>query len=158
MSVDKREVERRVAGFKKALSEAGIKTTFQRLEIFREVASSEDHPDAESIHRTVRRRIPTISLDTVYRTLWLLLDLGLISTLGPRYKIRFDGNISPHHHFVCGRCGLTRDFYSEEFDKLTVPEAVKGFGTVETTQVEIKGVCSACARSNDTPRKRERRS
>jgi Fur family peroxide stress response transcriptional regulator len=154
MKVDKKEVERRVSGLKKALSEAGIKTTFQRLEVFREVASSEDHPDAESIYKAVRRRIPTISLDTVYRTLWLLLDLGLISTLGPRYKIRFDANIAPHHHFVCGRCGLTRDFYSEEFDNLTVPEALKEFGIVERAQVEIKGVCSSCAKANETPKKK----
>ena len=149
MSLDRKEFRRRMAAFKEALLNAGIKTTFQRLEIFKEVAASEDHPDAEGIYRAVRARIPTVSLDTVYRTLWLLLDLGLITTLGPRYKVRFDGNIRPHHHFVCTRCGLTRDFYSEDFDRLKVPDAVHAFGSVEAAQVELKGICSNCEKGDD---------
>ena len=90
--------------------------------------------------------MPTVSLDTVYRTLWWLKDLGLIKTLGPpRERARFDANLGRHHHFVCTRCGLTRDFYSEEFDKLKLPESVQTIGHVEMTQVEVKGLCHQCA-------------
>ena len=95
------------------------------MEIFREVAQTGDHPEAERVHQGVRERMPTISLDTVYRTLWLLKDLGLINTLGPpRERTRFDANLSRHHHFVCIRCGLTRDIYSDELDELRLT----GFG------------------------------
>jgi hypothetical protein len=67
--------------------------------------------------------MPTISLDTVYKTLWLLNDLSLVGTLGaPREGTRFDANLSPHHHFVCVRCGLTLDFYSDELDELKLPQ------------------------------------
>ena len=76
----------------------------------------------------------------------MLLDLGLITTLGPlREKARFDANTGPHHHFVCSMCGKTRDFVSEELNALKAPESVKEFGRAETTHVEVRGVCRECA-------------
>ena len=131
---------------------SGMKLTHQRMEIFREVAQTSDHPDAEKVYQGVRKRMPTMSLDTVYRTLWLLKDLGLITTLGPpRERTRFDANLSRHHHFVCIQCGLTRDFYSDAFDELRLPDFVKSFGRVETTQVEVKGVCLKCNAKKKKP-------
>jgi len=125
---------------------AGVKITHQRMEIFRQVAESGRHPDAAAVFRGVRERVPTISLDTVYRTLWLLTDLGLIRTLGPpRERARFDANLRRHHHFVCRRCGLIRDFYSDAFDELQLPEVVATIGLVETTHVEAEGVCRVCS-------------
>lgn len=119
--------------------------THQRMEIFREVAQTGDHPDAETVFQGVRRRIPTVSLDTVYRTLWWLRDLGLVAMLGPpRERARFDANLSRHHHFVCTRCGLTRDFFSDELDSLELPAAVRSIGFAEKTQVEVKGLCLKC--------------
>ena len=124
MRVEPAEVERRLARLKSESRAAGVKLTHQRLEVFREVAASLDHPDADAIFREVRRRVPTVSLDTVYRTLWLLDDLGLVRTLGPRREsVRFDANLEHHHHYVCVRCGLARDLDSAALDALRVPEA-----------------------------------
>ncbi len=82
----------------------------------------------------------------------MLKDLGLITTLGPsRERTRFDANLSHHHHFVCVRCGLTQDFYSDAFDELRLPDSVKALGRVETTQVEIKGVCLKCNAKGKKP-------
>ena len=67
--VNEDETTRRVAQFKATAKARGIKLTPQRLEIFREVASSLEHPDAETVYRAVHARMPTVSLDTVYRTL-----------------------------------------------------------------------------------------
>lgn len=132
--------------FETRLKASGIKLTHQRLEIFKEVAKTIDHPDAETIYRKVNRRIPSISLDTVYRTLWLLRDLGLIKTVchfGER--VRFDGNTKHHHHFICTGCGLIRDFESETFNTLPVPRQVKAFGKVESRHIEFRGKCQDCA-------------
>jgi Fur family transcriptional regulator, peroxide stress response regulator len=132
------------------LRQAGVKLTHQRLEICREIASASNHPDAETVFKGVRDRVPTISLDTVYRTLWKLLDLGLISTLGiPRESMRFDGNTAAHHHFICTKCGEARDFYSEDFDRLQVPDEVKTYGILQKTQVEVRGVCLRCSETTD---------
>jgi len=145
MRISPDELSQRMDRFKECLKGSGVKITYQRLEIFREVAASGDHPDAESIFRKVRKRLPTVSLDTVYRTLWLLMDLGLLTTLGTsRDRTRFDANMRNHHHFVCSRCGLTRDFHCDNFDQLEIPDSVREFGKAEKTQVEIRGVCLAC--------------
>lgn len=135
----------RLDRWKTVAREAGVKLTHQRLEIFRELAANEDHPDAESVFRAVRVRVPTVSLDTVYRTLWLLHGLGLVTTLEPRREgIRFDVNTARHHHYVCVRCGLVRDFYSAELDALRVPDAVTGLGGVLEARVEVRGICARC--------------
>ncbi len=145
MAVENPELEHRIAHFKSVVKDAGIKLTHQRLEIFREVASSEDHPDAETVFNAVRTRMPTVSLDTVYRALRLLNDLGLISTLGPRQgTVRFDANLKHHHHFICTRCGMARDFESTELDNVPIPDAAKQFGRVETAHVDIRGICKQC--------------
>lgn len=144
------ETQHRISRLTEGLKQAEVKLTHQRLEICREIASAGNHPDAEMVFKGVRERVPTISLDTVYRTLWRLLDLGLISTLGiPRESLRFDGNTARHHHFVCIKCGVAYDFYSREFDQLQVPEAVKAYGTVQKTQVEMRGICAKCSKDDD---------
>ena len=146
MKIIKRKIEQRMRHFEQVCRDAGIRLTHQRMEIFREVAKTGDHPDADMVYQGVRQRMPTVSLDTIYRTLWLLNDLGLITTLGlSRDRTRFDANLNRHHHFVCIQCGLTRDFYSDKFDELKLPESVRTLGQVETTHVEVRGICLHCA-------------
>lgn len=147
MVVEGKEVERRLERFKAAARDAGVKLTHQRLEIFRAVASSLEHPSAEAVHRAVQSTTPTVSLDTVYRTLWLLTDLGLLTTLSPRQdSVRFDANVESHHHYVCTRCGLVRDFESEDLHALKIPDTVNRFGQVVSAHVEVRGICDHCAR------------
>ena len=69
MKIGKREIEQRMERFEEVCRNSGMKLTHQRMEIFREVAQTGDHPDAEKVYQGVRKRMPTISLDTVYRTL-----------------------------------------------------------------------------------------
>ena len=145
MTVSQEELQRRLRDFRNVCRRAGMKLTHQRMEIFREVARTTDHPDAQTIYERVRERVPTMSLDTVYRNLWLLNDLGLIATLGPpRERARFDANMTSHHHFVCTRCGLAQDFYSREFDDLRPPAEVDSMGAVEAIHVELRGICLRC--------------
>ena len=145
MKIKKKEVEQRIKHFETVCRNEGIKLTHQRMEIFREVAQTEDHPDADLVFQRVRDRIPTVSLDTVYRTLWRLKDLGLIVTLGStRERTRFDANLNGHHHFVCGKCGFTRDFYSNDLDNISLPDSVGSLGEIEATHVEVRGICREC--------------
>ncbi len=149
MTIDQKVIEQRIEHFKQVCLNARVKLTRQRLDIFREVARSGDHPDAETVWKSVRKQAPNLSLDTVYRTLWLLNDLGLIKTLGSHHeRTRFDANLSRHHHFICTSCGLTKDFYSETFNNLPVPDDLSSVGAVETLQVEAHGICSKCSALN----------
>jgi Fur family transcriptional regulator, peroxide stress response regulator len=146
VKADGREVERRVEQFKSVAKAAGVKLTHQRLEIFRAVLSSVEHPTVEAVHKAVQKSVPTVSLDTVYRTLWLLTDLGLLTTLGPRQGVvRFDANLEHHHHYLCMRCGLVRDFESPELNALRIPGSVNRFGEVVSARVEVRGICARCA-------------
>ncbi len=145
MRIKKKEIEERMQHFETVCRDQGIKLTHQRIEIFREVAQTGDHPDADLVFQRVRQRIPTVSLDTVYRTLWLLNDLGLVVTLGlTRERTRFDANLESHHHFVCRQCGFTRDFYSEDLDNIVLPDSIGSFGEIEATHVEVRGICREC--------------
>jgi len=146
MKREPQELERMMDRFDTAIRRAGIKRTHQRLVIFREVARTGDHPDIETIFRNVRRKLPTVSLDTVYRTLGLFGKLGLVTTVRPlNERVRFDANTDAHHHFVCARCGATRDFEDRDFDALRVPKTAAVLGRVESLRVELRGVCADCA-------------
>ena len=140
------EMVERIGRFSDALKKSRLRLTHQRLEVAREIACNTTHPDVETIYQGVRQRIPPISLDTVYRTLASLTELGLIARVsvssGPT---RYDANLARHHHFLCTRCGLIRDVCSAALDAVRAPEEANDLGTVESVEVQLRGVCEACA-------------
>ncbi len=139
------QIDKRMETFAKALRQAGLKVTHQRTEIFREVARSVEHPDAETVFRRVRRRIPAVSLDTVYRTLCLLEKQRLLWRIEVVCdRARFDANMERHHHFACTRCRRIVDFYSRAIDALRIQPSVKGLGAAQSFHVLVRGVCSQC--------------
>jgi Fur family peroxide stress response transcriptional regulator len=147
MKVEAKEFEKRVNGFSEICRRYGVKATHQRTIIYRELAGTKEHPDAETIYTRVRKRIPVISLDTVYRTLRLLEKKGLISRVGSlNEKTRFDANTDRHHHFVCAGCGYMEDIYNEEWNNIRAPSDVGAMGTVNSIHVELRGLCKACER------------
>ena len=131
-----------------------IKPTHQRTEIYRELMATEDHPNAETIYGNVKKRIPAISLDTVYRTLRLFEQKGIISRVSAAGEsMRFDGNTKRHHHFICVECGKVRDFYSDDFNNLVAPAEVAKLGKVGSVHVEVRGVCNTCQDKNHEKKK-----
>lgn len=145
MNSSTEHIDNRMRAFTQACTERGVKLTHQRLEVYRELAAAEEHPDAETIWRRVRARIPTIARDTVYRNLKMLAEHGLISIVGMSHeRLRFDANMEHHHHFVCVECGAIRDFTSPQFEQLSCPVEAAALGTPVTVHVEVKGVCTTC--------------
>jgi Fur family transcriptional regulator, peroxide stress response regulator len=140
------EVDRRVAVFSETLRRSGLRLTHQRLEVLREIAATDEHPDVETIYRGVRERVPTISIDTVYRTLSKLAEVGLVKRVTATSGLtRYDANTLKHHHFVCVHCGLVRDVDSGDLDAVRAPRQTAELGTVESVEVQLKGVCRQCA-------------
>lgn len=145
MKRDADELCKMMDRFEDAVRRAGVKLTQQRIEIFREVARTVDHPDIETVFRSVRKKMPTVSLDTVYRTLGLFADLGLVTSVRPlNARVRFDANTDVHHHFICTKCGAILDFEHRDFDTLKVPEAATVLGRIESRHIELRGMCAAC--------------
>ena len=146
MPVPQKEIDRRVDALSGALRDEGLRLTHQRLEVVREIAATDEHPDVETVYRGVRSRVPTISLDTVYRTLRTLENRGLVTrvnaTSGPA---RYDANLEPHHHFVCTRCGMVRDVVDPNLDTVRAPKTTSNIGAVNSVEVQLRGVCKACS-------------
>src|SRR5574340_808335 len=84
--------------------------TRQREVILEELQKVKSHPTAVGLHDLVRRRLPKISLGTVYRNLELLAKAGVIRKLETAgAEARFDGNAGQHHHIRCVGCGRVDD-------------------------------------------------
>lgn len=145
MRIPKTVVKNRLEHFIDECRKQGIKITHQRIEIYRELASTGEHPDAIMLHARVRKRMPTVSLDTVYRNLRFLEKHGLISIVGMSHeRIRFDANLDPHHHFTCVKCWKICDFPADNAKRLTWPDEAKIFGKPLSLHLEVRGVCKSC--------------
>lgn len=132
--------------FENACRKADLKVTHQRLEIFKELAQAHDHPSAEMLYKRIIERLPTISLDTVYRTLATFEKHGLITRVQTvESQARFEAEINRHHHAVCSKCGEITDFSWESFDDAQVPDELVGWGKVFKRNAVLEGICSKCS-------------
>jgi Fur family peroxide stress response transcriptional regulator len=97
----------------------GYKVTTQRLAICEFILSRKDHPTADQIYQELKNQYPTISLGTIYKTLHLLKELGLIQELGfYEGSTRYDPDMDLHINMVCSNCGEIYDYKAEEVKKL----------------------------------------
>ncbi|MBW1744591.1 MAG: transcriptional repressor [Deltaproteobacteria bacterium] len=135
----------RLRTFETRCRREGLKLTHQRLEIFRELASTYDHPSANTIYQRVQTRIPTISLDTVYRTLLTFEDCGLVARV-PAFddQARFDADLSPHQHLACTECKRVEDLHWEGFNDIEPPPKTEEWGDIKSKHVVLRGICKAC--------------
>jgi Fur family peroxide stress response transcriptional regulator len=136
------------AGFCRA---HGLSVTTQRLAIFEALAASREHPSAEQIHKDVQRKLPSLSLATVYKNLEALKAIGAVADVNPlheegRYEAALPGTGAgrPHHHLVCVSCKKVRDLHDHELDGLRVRDP-QGF-EVRAVRVQAEGLCPECQR------------
>jgi len=134
-----------VSQFIEACRESGLKVTHQRTEIFRALLNSVDHPSAEMLYKRISSKLPTISLDTVYRTLATLEQHGLISRINTSgSQARFEAVVTQHHHLICSKCNKVIDFHWPAFDEIELPETINFWGQVGSKNVVIYGICNDC--------------
>jgi Fur family ferric uptake transcriptional regulator len=118
--------------------------TRQRAAILEILRSVESHPTADELHEMVRKKLPHISLGTVYRNLELLNSSGQVLRLERAgMQKRFDGNVTPHHHVRCKRCGKIGDVFLPDDTSFTHDPHVQDF-TIHGMEVEFVGVCRCC--------------
>lgn len=147
--VDIKSKDAKRAAFEDACREAGLRLTHQRLEIFYELAGTPDHPTAETIYQRIREKIPTISLDTIYRTLATFAHHGLINKIETsESQARFEVKLMRHHHVICRRCNRITDFQWESLDDVSLPAEIDRWGRVENRNVIAYGICTPCTEGN----------
>jgi Fur family ferric uptake transcriptional regulator len=123
-------------------ADKGLRMTEPRRIIARVLSSSEDHPDAEELHRRANSMDASISLATVYRTVKLFEDAGIIQAHDFRDgRARYEEVPDEHHdHLINVKTGEVVEFHSEEIERLQVEIAKKlGFKLVDH-RLELYGV------------------
>tara|TARA_A200000113_G_scaffold212080_1_gene213295 strand:+ start:208 stop:660 length:453 start_codon:yes stop_codon:yes gene_type:complete len=124
----------------KKCSDAGIRMTAQRSLIIETLIGSDDHPDADQVYRRAVERDQSISLPTVYRTLNLLDDAGIIKKINMNDgKARFESVREDHDHLIDVDNGHIHEFYNQEVKKMLDSIAEKmGYEVIEH-RIEIVG-------------------
>jgi Fur family peroxide stress response transcriptional regulator len=144
------EVEERLNNFTRIARERGYKLTPQRLAVFKTIVLRKDHPRADDIYQQVKKKYPMISLATVYKTLDVLKDIGLVSELGYREEgCRYDGNVSLHANMVCLKCKNINDINIDSLSKIEGLVAAKSGHTIIGSRIEFYGYCSECEGCED---------
>ena len=147
--MEKTAVEKASAagGSDDALRTRGLRLTGPRRVVLEVVRGTDSHPTAERVHEMVRRRLPRVSLGTVYRNLRLLVAQGLVNEL-PGPHARFDGNVSDHHHFTCLGCGRIADVagtMTEPHSRaLCLRVAAQSGLSVSHHRIDFYGRCPEC--------------
>lgn len=135
------------AELRKELVNAGIRPSVQRLAIYEYVRNNRTHPTAENVYESLRDELGSLSLTTVYNTLKLYAEAGLVMTLHiDDGFLRFDGNTMVHAHFRCDNCGQIYDLpvkddyhaWFEGTEELFVTDA----------QLYLRGLCRKCRMEN----------
>jgi Fur family peroxide stress response transcriptional regulator len=131
--------------FRAKCKEHHLKITPQRLVIYRELLKSKDHPNAEALHKRIKKIIPDISLDTVNRTLLTFSKIGIAKNVeGYGEPRRYDPNIDNHHHFRCVNCNCIIDFDFKSYDDIIIPGDIKKRFFILNKKVLLEGYCDKC--------------
>jgi Fe2+ or Zn2+ uptake regulation protein len=127
-----------------ALRERGHRVTPQRLAIARVLRELDRHVTAETVFREVSRRMPGVSLPTVYATLELLEELGLARRVAAMGSAVYEPRTDAHHHLVCRRCGAITDL-DAPIDHGALLDAARARGfAADSADVVVRGFCASC--------------
>lgn len=122
-----------------------LKYSRQRQSIQNYLASSYDHPTADMVYMSVKNEYPNISLGTVYRNLNLLTEMGDVVKLStPNGGDRFDGQTTPHNHFICTKCGKVIDLEMNEIQNVQTLNGEIFSGDIESHSTIFFGKCGDC--------------
>ena len=123
----------------------GFKVTPQRLAVYDVLANTKEHPNAEMIFSRLQATYPTMSLATVYKTIDILQEIGMVQILNAgEDSFRYDADMSNHAHVRCMECGRVDDVFDLDAAKITrAIEAGTRYQLVGQ-QFYFYGLCPEC--------------
>jgi Fe2+ or Zn2+ uptake regulation protein len=134
------------------ISQKGFRFTPQRREVYDALLVKQNHPTAVDVFMRVQKKLPGISLATVYNCLETLTECGLVRAVNhDRQPSRYCANLQPHAHFFCEQCGAVHDVPSDGAEPGT--EGWQGWqlppgAVVSHHEVAFRGQCGECASQN----------
>ena len=135
---------------KRLLRSSGRRFTRQREAILKIIRDQPGHLGADEVFQIARQRGHGVSLSTVYRTLDLLREQGLVESANLQqdhrhFKAAGDGE---HHHLVCVSCEAVIEFSSPHIDRLKLSLQEEHAFTIRNVELEVGGLCATCAASS----------
>lgn len=103
------------------------------------------HPSPEEVYARVKKRVPAISLATVYKNIHLFVEKGVLKELSMHHgSMRVEFNDEVHHHMVCSECKAVTDVDESDLGVLPSLKELPGGFQVKRLSIDIIGVCAAC--------------
>lgn len=150
-----KQLEDKISSFRSRCQKMGLKVTPQRMAIYKALLKSDEHPSATAVFHKIREVFPSISLDTVNRTLLTLNEIGAARIVeGSGNAKRFDANLEGHQHFRCIKCERIIDFHHKPFDNIPTPKNLNRDFVVLRKTVCFEGICDLCAKKHKVHRPR----
>lgn len=137
--------------YEETISHSGHRLTPQRREVYNVLLEDRNHPTATEVFMKAKKRVPTISLATVYNCLETLVECGLAKQVNvEREATRYCPNLSEHGHFVCDSCGIVSDIPVAKGGSLTQFLKVPTGFSVNHSEITLRGTCPACKKTTHT--------
>jgi Fur family peroxide stress response transcriptional regulator len=131
--------------FRELCRENGIAVTHQRQVLYETMQAMHGHPSPEEVYARVKKKVPAISLATVYKNIHLFVESGVFREVSMHHgSLRVEINAEPHHHVVCSKCKKISDIDEKELGLVAKRRRLPGGFLVERYAVDVIGVCSAC--------------
>jgi Fur family peroxide stress response transcriptional regulator len=135
--------------FRELCHARGLAATRQRQIIYETVLTTPGHPSPEAIFERVQKKIPSISLATVYNNLHTFLESEMLQEVSLHQKsLRIETNLHPHHHLICVNCKSITDLDERQLQPLKFRKKPQGF-QIKRVSVDILGLCSMCSTKSD---------
>ena len=127
------------------LRDRRIAVTPQRLAVMAALQNRRDHPTADHLYQEVRRQLPAISFNTVYKTLEILCQKGMVIKVNPLHAVaRYDGETGQHAHLICRQCHHIIDLDWEASEVPSLPRRTLHGFQIEHPSLTFWGLCPRC--------------
>ena len=139
------KIAEKIEELKSHCRENGIPLTQQRIEVYKTLVDSEEHPSPETIYRRLKNKFPTLSLATVYKNLKALTGMGFAKKINPLSDhARYDGDIEQHSHFICLSCRKVEDVHFEKLESIRIPDLPDSEHVITEKTIVFMGICKTC--------------
>jgi Fur family transcriptional regulator, peroxide stress response regulator len=134
--------------FRELCRENGIAVTHQRQVLYEVMKTMHGHPSPEEVYARVKKKVPAISLATVYKNIHLFVESGVFQKVSVHHgSVRVEMNRDPHHHLVCSECRKITDIGEKELGLAPRHGRLPDGFHVEHYAVDVIGVCASCQKS-----------
>ncbi len=131
--------------FRELCVEHGIAVTHQRQVLYEVMQGMAGHPSPEEVYARVKKKVPSISLATVYKNIHLFVESGVFRKMSLHHgSVRVEMNEELHHHLVCSKCKSISDVDEISLGELPKRRKIAGGFLVERYSVDVIGLCLKC--------------